>query len=117
MHPRDKETKEPYSWWGADLKYMPLCSFQVKNSEWVTDEAKSIGLGPVLFLFTMKALAYLFLFFTIINIPLMMLYVKGEPTVEDEVAPAGFTSIFGKISMGNLGVSAMTCSNLNIAKD
>jgi hypothetical protein len=65
----------------------------------------------------MKALAYLFLFFSLINIPLMMFYLRGEPPKEDGVEPARFTDIFGRISMGALGVSGFTCSNFNVAKD
>lgn len=116
MHPRDPETKEPYSWWDADLKYMPLFACQVKKSEWVTEEARAIGLGPVLFLHTMKALAYLFLFFSLVNIPLFMFYLRGEPSAEDGVEPARFTDVFGRLSMGALGVSGFACSNFNIAK-
>jgi len=113
---REKDIVEPYNWWDADLKYMPLSSCQIKNSEWVTDEARAIGLGPVLFLFTMKAWAYLFLFFSLINIPLFMLYFKGEPGSDAANAPTGFNSILGRLSLGALGVSGFTCSNFNIAK-
>ena len=85
MHPRDPETGEPFSWWNADIKYMPLFQMQIKKSEWVTEEARKIGLGPVLFLHSMKALAYLFLFFSLINIPLLMFYLRGEPAADDGV--------------------------------
>jgi hypothetical protein len=114
---REKDIVEPFNWWDADLKYMPLCSMQIKNSEWVTDEARAIGLGPVLFLHTMKAWAYLFLFFSLINIPIFMIYMKGEPTSDDGVAPTGFNAVLGRLSMGALGVSGFTCSNFNIARD
>ena len=77
MHPRDPETKLPYDWWKADLKYTPIYSKQIKKSEWVTQPAKDIGLGPVLFLHTMKAFAYLFSIFVALNIPLYMFYTKG----------------------------------------
>jgi len=62
-------------------------------------------------------LAYLFLFFSLINIPLFMFYLKGEPAAEDAVKPAQFTDIFGRLSMGALGVSGFACSNFNVAKD
>jgi hypothetical protein len=51
---------------------------QVKKSEWVTPCAREIGLGPTLFIMTHKALAWLFTFFFIINIPLMFFYAKGS---------------------------------------
>ena len=117
-HPRDPETGEPFSWWSAELKYMPLFSLQVKKSEWVTEPARAIGLGPVLFLHTMKALAYLFLFFTLINIPLFMFYLKGEgPAAEGGVEPARFTDIFGRLSLGALRESGFACSKFNVASN
>lgn len=77
MHPRDPETKLEYDWWNADISFLPLFKKQVKITEWVTPEAKAIGLGPVLYLHTMKVFAWLFVFFTILNIPLFMFYVNG----------------------------------------
>jgi len=77
MHPRDQETKEPFPWWSSELGFMPILDSQVNEAEWVTKEAKELGLGPVLYLYTMKALAYMFLVFTILNIPLFMFYVNG----------------------------------------
>jgi len=114
MHPRDPETKEPFDWFGADIKYIPLFEQQIKKTEWVTAPAKAIGLGPVLYLHTMKAFAYLFGFFALINIPIILFYVNGQ-------GPAGLarvqdTSIFGRLAFGNLGVSDFACSNFNIAR-
>jgi hypothetical protein len=118
MHPRDPETNEPYDWWDADIKHIPIYKKQIKKSEWVSQPAKDIGLGPVLFLHTMKAFAYLFCFFTILNIPLFMFYVKGQgPASLDRVESKKFTDVFGKIAIGNLGQSDFACSNFNIARN
>lgn len=115
MHPRDPETKEPFSWWSADLKFIPLFSAQVKASEWVTEPARAIGLGPVLYLHTMKALAYLFLFFTLVNIPLMLSYQQAASHAsEGSVPDSRFTDIFGRLSVGALGTSGFSCSNFNV---
>ena len=84
MHPRNLETKEPYSWWDAEIKFTPLMASHIKKSEWVTSEAKSMSLGQVLFLHCMKAFAYLFLLFTILNLPLMLFYVNGAGPVAKE---------------------------------
>ena len=77
LHPRNPETGDKWSWWDVDIKYVPLCSGMIKKTEWVTPEAKTVGLGPVLYLYTMKAFAYLFLLFTLLNIPLFIFYVNG----------------------------------------
>lgn len=56
---------------------MPLFAYRIKKTEWVTPCAKEIGLGPTLFLMTMRAFFFLFAFFAIINIPLFLFYLRG----------------------------------------
>jgi hypothetical protein len=85
----------------------------VKKSTWVTPCAREIGLGPTLFIMTHKALTYLFLFFFAINIPLIFFYAKGSGRPAEDPK---FTDIFAKISLGNLGTSDYTCSNINAGK-
>lgn len=116
MHPRDPETKKDYDWWNADISFLPLFKKQVKITEWVTPEAKAIGLGPVLYLHTMKVFAWLFVFFTILNIPLFMFYVNGQGPSAGKQGTGQFTDVFGALSIGNLGVSDFTCSNFNAAR-
>merc|ERR1712224_1004909 len=77
--------------------------------------------GPTLFLMTQKAFAYTFLLFIILNSPLFFYYSTGgkgrQSGLEEQQADSSqATDIFGKLSLGNLGVSDYTCSNLNIAK-
>lgn len=82
MHPTDPDTGEPFHWVKVDVSSAPMLKKQLGDGEWVTEAARQIGLGPVLYLFTMKALAYLFLVFGVINIPLYMFYSKGEGPLE-----------------------------------
>lgn len=118
MHPRHPETKLPFNWFSADISYLPVSSYFIKKEEWVTEEAKQIGLGATLYLHTMKALAYLFLFFSLINIPLFMFYVNGQgPQALAKVQSGQFTDYLSRLAVGNLGVSGFTCSNFNIAKN
>jgi hypothetical protein len=99
------------------LSYLPLFSAQLKRTEWITAPAKSIGVGATLFLFTMKIMAYLFLALTIINLPLMLLYVRGNgPMAALKSEKGGLLDVFAKLSIGNLGDSAFTCSNLNVGR-
>lgn len=89
LHPRNPETGEKWSWWDADLKYVPIASGMIKKTEWVTPEAKAVGLGPVLYLYTMKAFAYLFLLLTLLNIPLFVFYVNGQGPYAKERVSSG----------------------------
>mmetsp|Transcript_38813 Transcript_38813/g.58999 ORF Transcript_38813/g.58999 Transcript_38813/m.58999 type:complete len:173 (+) Transcript_38813:1237-1755(+) len=117
MHPRDPETKAAFPWFDTDISFLPMTSKMIKKTEWVTEGAKGIGLGPTLFLFTMKAFIYMFLVFIILSIPLMMFYAKGQGPIGLEKVKSGqFTDKLAEISVGNLGVSDFSCSNFNVAR-
>jgi hypothetical protein len=77
MHPRNPENHEPWYWWDADIKYIPIFGCQIKKSEWVTPEAKSMSLGQTMFLHMMKGFTYLFIIFFCLNLPLMFFYANG----------------------------------------
>lgn len=115
-HPRDRVKRKPFEWWGSDLSYIPLYLSSIKRSQWVTNAAREIGVGPSLFLMTQKAFAWLFLFLFVINIPVIMFYAKGsgDPTAKGPESTA-FTDLFGLISLGNIGVCDYTCANINVA--
>ena len=117
-HPRNRAKGKVYNCCSADISFLPICMCCVNRSKWVTPAAREIGIGPTLFLMTVKAFAYLFLVLTIINIPLFFFYSSGGgvATDPDEPQSTSFTDVFGIMSLGNLGVSDYTCSNLNIAK-
>lgn len=77
MHPRNPETHEPWKWWDADIKFTPILASQIKKSEWVTEEARTVSLGQILYLHHMKAFIYLFCIYAALNFPLMLFYVNG----------------------------------------
>jgi hypothetical protein len=64
------------------LSYIPVCKGSIKSTKWITPCAKEIGLGPVLFLHTQKAFAYLFALFLVINLPLFFFYARGSGPTE-----------------------------------
>lgn len=74
--------------------------------------AKQIGVGPTLFLMSTKALAWFFLFLTILNIPVLLFYSKGN--VSSERAETG-KDIFAYLSLGNIGQSSDSCGEANYA--
>lgn len=66
--------------------------------------SESLGLGASLFLFYTKALAWLFLFLTIINIPTMAFFYTGnESDIED------VQGLFARVSLGNIGQDDGAC--------
>ena len=69
-----------------------------------TDLARKLGLGSALFLMSTKSVAYLFLFISIINIPVMAFFYSGAGT--------GSTNIFAMLSLGNVGSPAMVCDDM-----
>ena len=67
---------------------------------------KDIGLGPSIYLLTLKALAKLFLVLTLINIPVAWLYYSGQEN-------QNYTQVF---SIGNLGQNDVKCHNDNLGQ-
>ena len=118
-----------WDWCEADIGYIPFwCDPLHAKEEWVTPCAREIGLGPTLFLMTLKAFMWLFLFFSVIHLPLFMLYASGDQSgstgesaaadepVDESQQSFNPTSVFGWLSLGNLGVSGYTCANFNVGK-
>lgn len=112
-HPRDRVEHRKWRWCWLSIKYLPLpwCCNRLKPTRWVTEPAKEIGLGATLFLMTNKAFFWLFLLFTLINIPLLGIYMGGNGL--SEVMP-GFVGFLGKASLGNLGTSTHVCNSINV---
>jgi len=113
-HPHYREEKAKFDWWNVDIGTLPFLSRWIKKAEWVTPCAKEIGLGPSLFLMTQRAFFWLFLFFAIINIPLFLFYVAGNGT---ESTGGNFVTMFGKMALGNIGTSGMTCASVNAGQN
>lgn len=72
---------------------------------------KDIGLGPSLFLMTLKALSYLFLLLTILNLPLYFCFYAGNPLFEAEFGKLlSLPDFFSELSIGKIGLSIPTCT-------
>jgi len=72
--------------------------------------AKEIGLGSTLFLMNVNALMYFFVFLTIVNIPLMVVFANGTSLSTNR----GINSAFVSLSLGNLGGRTDSCSQINL---
>ena len=72
--------------------------------ESLTDAAKTLGQGAVLYLQTMKTLAIMFFILSVINIPIYQLYSQGIEH-DDESAQR----ILTQWSFGNFGRQERTC--------
>ena len=73
-----------------------------------TDMAKQIGIGQSLFLLSTKAYAWLFVFLTILNLPIFTFYYFGRDKSEG-------ISVFSDFSLGNVGSSHITCGTSRYA--
>ena len=78
----------------APLGSIPLSCCKIADTEKL---AKSLGIGPTLFLMTTKAFGWFFLFITILNIPVFGLYYNGNP---NQIEGA---SVFERLTLGNIG--------------
>jgi hypothetical protein len=117
FHPRDREEKKKFAPFGADISFLPISSAQIKKEEWVTNCAREIGLGPALFIMTQKAFMYLFLILVIINLPLFFFFVRGGAPETDGVQSNQFSDKLARMTLGNMGTSDYTCSNINLARN
>ena len=73
---------------------------------------KEIGVGASLYLLTLKAITKVFILLTIINAPVVLLYMSGEGIGKD--APL-ISYVFNSINMGNLGETQPVCSTVDLA--
>ena len=88
--------------------------------------AKSIGLGPTLFLMSTKALAIFFFVLTLLNIPYMMILYKqdheGEHNNKNDWWINKVETVFYKMSIGHIAnlqglKTTYTCENGNYASN
>jgi hypothetical protein len=64
----------------------------------------------------MKTFFWMFVLFSILNIPLILLYAgQGFTEQESGATSGGLNAFFAKFSLGNLGTSGFDCSNVNLA--
>jgi hypothetical protein len=93
-----------------NLGALPVCKCCKKPT---SDMAKQIGIGPSLFLMSTKALAWFFLFLSIVNIPILLFYSKGNINAERSESGKNW---FAALSLGNIGQSTSACGEANYAK-
>ena len=87
-HPTDDNLK-PFSIW-EEIGYLPLCNccFRRRENETGEDEieipqiSQQLGLGASLFLMATKALAWLFFYLSLINIPTLAFYHSGNESMK-----------------------------------
>ena len=85
-----------------------------KSERKIPKVLNDIGLGASLYLLTLKAYTILFLILTIINIPIFLLYVNGAQGTGKNFE---FRIFIAQLSLGNIGSSGPTCSEVNLARN
>lgn len=119
-HPVD-ENDQAYSIFApiGTFRFCPCCSSRTTpgNGYKITRVQQQLGLGPVLMLMTTKSLVWLFLLLSIINIPIYMIYCRGNMNSGAQQSTFDFQHVFALSSLGNIGQSQAACSETNFALD
>lgn len=71
----------------------------------VSEAAERIGLGATLLLFTIKALAYLFLVLSLTSLPTLAIFHEYNDTLIEDVE-----TFFKKLTLGNIGQDNQACA-------
>jgi hypothetical protein len=75
--------------------------------------AKSLGLGPSLFLMSTKMMGWFFLFLFLFNVPVMFFYYNCVNNSGIQSLSGGVSQMFSMLSIGNVGQSGLTCNDKN----
>ena len=92
-----------------NAKSYPLCSntgqmIKFNRKTEIPNIMKDIGLGASIYLYMLKYKIYLFVFLTIINLPVIFLFLSGDERAHrDRIEVSSFLQMF---SVGNLGQSS-----------
>jgi hypothetical protein len=73
----------------------------------IAEMAKELGIGPTMFLMSIKQLIKLFFVFTLLNFPLYILLSKSH---DDSRGGADMNTFFASFTMGALGQGEPTCT-------
>ena len=98
--------KELDTQWPLMMYVGSLFSLQYNSIE--TGFHKDIGLGAALYLLTLKALGQIFLILTVLNLPAMFIFSRGQDI--DSKNLNAFSNMFGRVQIGNLGDDSIGCS-------
>lgn len=92
------------------LGSLQMCTCKQNRAKETTQMARQIGVGPTLFLMTTKAFSQLFFFLSILYIPLIFIYLVGNP---HDSTNFWQENIFVQTSLGHLSSSGLTCGAIN----
>ena len=110
----DEETGEHFNWSICEnLSSVTSCGCCTKRK--IPKAAKNIGLGPSLFLLSLKSYLRLFLVLSIMSVPACVLLASGNE-VSQSTTDTGLARLFAKTTLGNIGYQeSFSCSSYNIA--
>ena len=100
-------------WWPL-LSY-PGAFFSTEPKRDIPDFIRDIGLGPSLYLLTLKALCKIFLSLTILNLPAFYFFYCGTESKNRDLS--SMSQFFAQFAMGNLGEQGLTCSTLHLGQN
>ena len=115
-HPK-KIHGDEYANWSICEDMSSLSNFNCCVKRRITKVQKSLGIGPSLYLLSLKSYIKLFTLISIIAVPKCLILSSGNHADGEDVG-GGIAELFSRVSLGNIGLqSDVTCGQTNVAQD
>ena len=111
VHPRNEDAENFGMMESLGSYENPYFKIPCLKSEPITEMAKEIGIGPTMFLMSVKQLIKIFLVFTMLNMPI---YVYLSKTHDVSRTGGNIFTFFASFTMGALGQGEPTCSEISL---
>lgn len=119
MHPKEKDwkTKQRSNWsMFQDMGSLSNCSCCIQRR--IQKVSKSVGLGPSLYLLSLKSYIVLFFFLSLLSIPSIVVLASGDQVKDNGVKGSGIYNFFARGTLGNIGgMGSTSCQHVNLAQN
>ena len=112
VHPRNEDAENFGMCQPLGSYDNPYFKIPCIKTDRITEMAKELGIGPTMFLMSLKQLMKVFFLFTILNMPI---YVYLSKTHDVSRTGGNIFTFFASFTMGALGQGEPTCSEINLA--
>jgi hypothetical protein len=107
---------EEYRDWSLCQNVGSLFANACFSKKKITPFIGNMGIGPALFLMSLKSYVRLFLVLSVLAVPSCILLASGSQGESIELG-GGITELMARVSLGNLGYqSSFACNQINLAK-
>lgn len=114
LHPRNLKAENFDMMEGLGSYQNPYFKIPCLKEERITEMAKEIGIGPTMFLLSVKQIFKLFFLLLILNMPI---YVYLSQTHDSLRTGGNILTFFSSFTLGALGQGEPTCSEIDVLQD